>query len=81
MIKIRLDIEDGVISSISIMGDFFLHPEDTISTIEQNLLGIQLELKVLTSKITRTLQESDATLIGANADDIAQAIMIALETE
>ncbi len=81
LIKIRLDIEDGTLTSISIMGDFFLHPEETIVTIEENLVGIAPSTESITACIDEILNASGAQLIGAEARDIAHAIILALEMD
>ena len=39
LLKISLEPEDNRIKSIRIMGDFFLHPEESITELEDGLKG------------------------------------------
>ncbi len=79
MLKIKVNFEGHVIRSISILGDFFLHPESTIDEIEKGLTGCEANLEMITSEIQIALDRMNAVLIGASALDIAKAIMKALE--
>lgn len=74
MLKIKLDIEGESIKSIIILGDFFLHPESTIEQIEANLVGCKIDMETITARIQEVLDNSNSTLLGAKADDIAKAI-------
>ena len=48
LIKITLDYGDKI-NSVTINGDFFLHPEDGIEKIEQSLSGVSLETDAIVS--------------------------------
>ena len=39
LVKVKLDVSSGKINQVRILGDFFLHPEETILTIEDSLIG------------------------------------------
>jgi lipoate-protein ligase A len=78
MLKIQLSVSDGKISQVTIMGDFFLHPEETVLAIEEKLKGLKPEREALTVVIQKVLDENSALLIGAEAKDIAEAIFLAL---
>jgi len=45
LIKISMSYDDkkNVIDSIKITGDFFIHPEETLETLESNLVDTKLE--------------------------------------
>ena len=77
MLKIQLLLSDEKIKQVTIMGDFFLHPEETVLTLEKKLQGLQLDPIVLTEAIQKVLDENNALLIGAKASDIAKAIEMA----
>jgi lipoate-protein ligase A len=79
LIKVRIESRDGYIQKVTILGDFFLHPEHVLEEIEESLLGVQLSENAMTKKLKTVLEESQATLIGANAKDFAQAIIAALK--
>jgi len=81
LVKVKLSAPSGKIEQVRILGDFFLHPEETILKIEEALLGCQKEEATLEKIIGRTLNESDATLIGATASDFVKTIMLAWDSE
>ena len=77
---VRAEVESvKIIKSVKITGDFFLHPENTLDLIEQNLLGTPLEPELIESKIKQTLQENNATLYGVTAKDLADVITEAIK--
>ncbi|MFX1484073.1 MAG: lipoate protein ligase C-terminal domain-containing protein [Promethearchaeota archaeon] len=80
LVKIRLWIENGRIQRITILGDFFLHPEETILAIEKSLTGVELNMGSIENRIAKILNESKADLIGATPKDIANAIKLAWES-
>ena len=78
LVKVKLWISSGKISEIKILGDFFLHPEETLQELEDSLIGSVAD----ETEIEKTLSEAltDATLIGATAADIAKTIMMAWDS-
>ena len=64
------------ISSISIYGDFFMHPESAIEELEQALTGVKFE-KDAVHKIVTTFLHSGIEVIGAAPEDFTHTIMIA----
>ncbi|TFG31362.1 hypothetical protein EU527_12675 [Candidatus Thorarchaeota archaeon] len=74
LLKIKVEIKNSSIKSITILGDFFLHPESTIEEIEDALVGCPIDTKTMTKKVQEALDNSNSTLIGASASDIARAI-------
>ena len=81
LVKVKLDTSSGKISDVKILGDFFLHPEETLQRIEELLLGSTADETSIENKVAQALTESDATLIGATAADIAKTIMMAWKGE
>ena len=79
LIKIRLQAADEVINSIVIMGDFFLYPEDTLDGLETSLYGLKIVEANLIEKIESYLASREAVLIGATPEDLAKAILMAVE--
>ncbi len=77
LIKVKLDIEDESIKAITVLGDFFLHPEHVLEEIEDSLLGVKLIEATIVEIIQTVLDKNKATLIGANATDLAEAILAA----
>ena len=79
LIKIKLWVSSGKIDEIKILGDFFLHPEETLQQLEDSLIGSTAEETSIERTISQVL--INATLIGATAADIARTIMIAWDSE
>jgi lipoate-protein ligase A len=71
---VRLDAvcEEHVLSDIKISGDFFVHPEEALFTIERELNGLGLTgtEEDLARKVGDVITTSGAVLIGFRADDI-----------
>jgi lipoate-protein ligase A len=81
LVKVKLEVSSGRITKVTILGDFFLHPEETLQKIEESLIGTIVDETSIGNIIAQTLVDSRATLIGATASDIAKTIMIAWETK
>ena len=75
LLKIELKFQENIrqIHSIKITGDFFMHPEETIETLEAGLVGIKLEKESLSNKISSILK--DCQLYGFDVDSLADAII------
>lgn len=80
LIRVKMVITDRKIESIQILGDFFLHPEEAITSIECGLVGTVVSSAALTQSITEVLENTAAELIGATASDIAEAILLGSKT-
>jgi lipoate-protein ligase A len=82
MVRLKIDFDDKIFG-IKINGDFFLHPEETITKIENTLIGLDVSesIKTIEEKITKTLQENNAQFIGLNANELAQIIKEAVQSE
>jgi len=81
LIKVKLWVDSEKIERITILGDFFLHPEETIQAIENALIGTELNVTSIESTISKVMSESDAKLIGATPEDFVTTIMIAWESQ
>lgn len=74
---VRVDITyDHEIQSLKITGDFFLHPEETLDLIIQNLIGSTLPLDhdKITNKIETILNQQEAQFIGVSAREIVEVL-------
>ena len=80
LIKIKLELTENRIQSIVITGDFFLHPEDCLLSIEESLVGCEIDSNLLVERIENIMSEKGCQLIGATASDLVIAIMKAAES-
>lgn len=78
LLRVRLtlvgDVEPRTIGSISITGDFFMHPEEAIDTLEQALAGVSFQEQALLQAVT-TFFVGDVEVIGAGPLDFVHVIM------
>jgi lipoate-protein ligase A len=77
LIKVKVELKDGLIQAITLLGDFFLHPEYALEQIEASLRGVHLSKAAIINEIEKVMERNQATLIGASIEDFAQAIMSA----
>jgi lipoate-protein ligase A len=72
------EVKDGVLITVKVMGDFFMHPEEAINDLEEALRGIQV------SKIDETVGaffgENEITLFGISEKDFAHVLKLTLES-
>ncbi len=81
LVKVKLSTSSGKIEQVRILGDFFLHPEETIQVIEDSLVGCKEDENYIARAIEQVLKNSDATLIGAAASDFSKTIMTAWKSK
>lgn len=81
LVKIKLWVDSGKVQSITILGDFFLHPEEVIEVIENSLIGMKIEADILLTTVSNVLEKTKATFIGASAEDLVKAIMMARNSQ
>ncbi|MDE1873595.1 MAG: biotin--protein ligase [Candidatus Micrarchaeota archaeon] len=80
MVSVRL-VYGPKIRSVQILGDFFLHPEETLPMIEKALVGTSPRAKKdeIAGKIAKVLAMRNAELIGVTPDAIAETIRMAVK--
>jgi len=81
LIKISMSYDDkkNVIGSIKITGDLFIHPEETIETLEANLVDTKLERNEISKKVEESLKDSEA--FGFDVNSMTDAILGCLKNE
>lgn len=72
-----MDIEDGVIKSIRITGDFFMYPEEAIRGLENVLIGSSLNSRELEVRISKFLSENNVMCPMISIMDFVNAILSA----
>lgn len=72
------EVNDGVLTTVKVMGDFFMHPEEAINDLENALSGKQV------SRINEIVEEffggKEITLFGVSAKDFAHVLKLTLES-
>ena len=74
LLKCKLTLKKDVIATLKITGDFFLYPEEKITDLETCLLGCQINLRDIQSKLTYFFQHIE--LVGASPQDFINLIML-----
>jgi lipoate-protein ligase A len=75
LVKISLEYDEDskIINSITITGDFFLYPEETLDELEVNLIGTKLGKDEIKQKIEKCLNDSEA--VGFDSESLTDAIL------
>lgn len=79
LLRIRLREEAGRIQSVSITGDFFLIPEESLVKLEKMLQDAPLRYQELRLLVDRFFRGTDAQGLGVSSDDFVKAILAAKE--
>jgi hypothetical protein len=78
-ISLEYDEDSKIINSITITGDFFLYPEETLDELEDNLIGTKLGKEEIKQKIEKCLNRSEA--FGFDSESLTDAILGCLKEE
>jgi hypothetical protein len=75
LIRVILEYNEteNTINSITIAGDFFLYPEETLETLEADLIGTKLQRDTLKQVIDKCLKNSQA--FGFDSTSLTEAIL------
>ena len=81
LIKVSLEYDEDskIINSITITGDFFLYPEETLDELEVNLIGTKLGKDEIKQKIEKCLNDSET--FGFDSESMTDAILGCLNEE
>jgi len=77
LLKIFLEEENGKIKNVKITGDFFMHPEEKITVLEEALRGADLNEQELQQKLKNCLETESIELFGADAGSMAKTVILA----
>ncbi len=75
LLKVDATVERNVIKSIKITGDFFMHPEEAITLLEETLAGAPLDSDVLSDKLNTLCSKLNIHLIGLTVNDIVETLV------
>jgi len=77
LIRLSAEIENGIIQSLSIRGDFFASPETAFEIVEQRMKGIKLSEVCMA--FNALLQEEGVEVFGINGEGISELLRNAYE--
>jgi hypothetical protein len=72
-VMLEYDETENSINSVTIAGDFFLYPEETLEALEADLIGTKLQRETLKQVIDKSLKNSQA--YGFDSTSLTEAIL------
>ncbi len=77
LVKINLEYDENSkkIVNISIMGDFFAYPSESIEILEQELKNTYLSRETLSDKIEEIIKAYDFEFIGLSSQGLTDGIL------
>jgi hypothetical protein len=81
LLRISLEYNEKkeIIDKISIMGDFFVYPEESMELLEEELKNVSLKENELSNKIQSTIKKYDMQFIGLDCEGIVKGIMMCVK--
>jgi lipoate---protein ligase len=80
LLRVMLELDESTvparIASISLNGDFFMHPEDAIEGLESHLVNVPWEATALQS-VVQDFFATDVEILGADVEGIVHVILAA----
>lgn len=76
-VLLKYDEDNNTIHSISISGDFFIHPEESLDKLEAGLIGTKLDKKSILNAINKGLDGSE--VFGFDSQSMTKAILGCLD--
>lgn len=79
-VRMRIAHEGGVVFQIHITGDFFVHPEEGLESIERSLVGLRIPSTMETVEriVKEVLANERITVIGFSSSDLASLVVGAI---
>ncbi len=77
LIRVFLKYEKDTIQQITITGDFFIHPEESLERLEGELVGTKLEKSAIMEVVERSL--TDSQVFGFDSQAMTEAILGCLD--
>ena len=78
LLAAELAVEGDHMVGVKITGDFFMHPETAIITLEKALGGTPVA--ELEDRVSRFFKENDVSLFGVEEGDFVKVVRMALES-
>ena len=80
LVSVKVEYDEKI-NSVQVLGDFFLHPEDTIYKIEKAIVGtsVNADSAEIAGKISKVLAFAGAELIGVTPEAIAETVKMAVK--
>jgi lipoate-protein ligase A len=76
LIKVRVSFDEEI-RKVEISGDFFLHPEEAIESLEEALVGIRIPTteEEVRGRLDTAIDALGTKLIGFSSQDLARSLI------
>jgi lipoate-protein ligase A len=83
LVRLQIDCSDYAVTQVRITGDFFVHPEESLSDVEAALRNFSRDMPIekLVQKINQALAIRSAEMVGIDALTLAKLIHEAANQE
>ena len=81
LIRATLALRKNKIIKAIINGDWHPRPLESVSWLEEQLIGVEAEFEVIRAKIQQFLADDEVEFAGVKIEDLMSAIKVALETQ
>jgi hypothetical protein len=78
-ISLEYNKKKEIIDKISIMGDFFAYPEESMELLEEELKNVSLKENELSNKIQSIIKKYDMQFIGLDCEGLVKGIMMCVK--
>jgi hypothetical protein len=80
LLRVTVETDESMSKIVNIMftGDFYLHPEEEIHTLENMIKGTQIDENNLREIITNFFDNEMIQILGANSEDFLDILLTAL---
>ena len=75
MLKVTVEFAGDRIEKVHIRGDFFIHPEESLDTLEMSFIGTDYTKRSVSDTIKRIFAESGVVAFGITPKAVTDAIM------
>ena len=80
LIRVRIIVLDEKISNVTISGDFFMYPEDSLWKLENALQGLPANKETIRAQLEDFYTRNGVLSPGVKPEDFAEAIDRAIST-
>lgn len=76
LVAVEVLVSDGVITNAKITGDFFLHPEESITALEGALVGVKIPFDWIETekKLLSVITHNQLVLVGVKSGNIISVL-------
>ncbi|MEM4254881.1 MAG: lipoate protein ligase C-terminal domain-containing protein [Candidatus Norongarragalinales archaeon] len=76
LVSIEVSVEKGLIAKAKITGDFFLHPEESITALENALVGVKVPFDWIDAekKLLTVITDNQLNLVGVKSGNVISVL-------